>query len=61
MGGLIEMIKKLLVLVSMLAVMFSLSGCDEKKDKPFEYDETQIVVDTMSYFISYSESIFLIS
>lgn len=47
--------KKLFIVVSMLAVMFSLSGCDEKKDKPFEYDETQIVVDTMSYFISYSD------
>ena len=39
----------------MLAVMFSLSGCDEKKEKPFDYDETQIVVDTMSYFVAYSD------
>ncbi len=47
--------KKLFIVVSMLAVMFSLSGCDEKKEKPFDYDETQIVVDTMSYFISYAD------
>ncbi len=46
--------KKLLVLFSMLAVMFSLAGCDEKTENPFEYDETQIVIDTMSEFQSYA-------
>lgn len=46
-------IKKLLVLVSMLAVMFSLSGCDEKYDKPFAYDETEIAVHAMTSFMSY--------
>ena len=47
--------KKLLVLFSMLAVMFSLAGCDEKAEKPFDYDETQIVVDTMTEFQTYSK------
>ncbi len=47
-------IKKLLLLVSMLAVMFSLAGCDEKYEKPFEYDEEEIVIHTMSSFLTYS-------
>lgn len=46
-------IKKLLVLVSMLAVMFSLAGCDEEYDAPFEYNEGQIVIDTMTFFNEY--------
>ena len=40
-------IKKLLILVSMLAVMFSLAGCGEKYDKPFAYDENEIAIYTM--------------
>ncbi len=47
--------KKLLVLFSMLAVMFSLAGCDEKVEKPFAYDDTQIVIDTMAEFQTYSK------
>lgn len=47
-------IKKLLLLVSMLAVMFSLAGCDENKEKPFDYDEKEIVLNTMSSFLTYS-------
>ncbi|MBQ9935839.1 MAG: OadG family protein [Lachnospiraceae bacterium] len=46
-------IKKLLVLVSMLAVMFSLAGCDENYDAPFEYNESQIVIDSMYLFEEY--------
>ena len=46
-------IKRLLAVVSMLAVMFSLSGCDEVSEKPFEYDETEIVVHAMSCFMTY--------
>ncbi len=46
-------IKKLLVSVFMLAVMFSLAGCDEKVKAPFEYDEAQIVIDTMYLFEEY--------
>lgn len=42
------------IVVSMLAVLFSLAGCSETKEKPFEYDETQIVLDTMSCFVQYS-------
>ena len=46
-------IKKLLVLVSMLAVMFSLAGCGEDFDKPFEYDERDIAVHAMTSFMTY--------
>ncbi len=46
--------KKLLIVVSMLAVMFSLAGCDNAVPKPFEYDDTQIVLDTMGYFSTYA-------
>ncbi|MBO5390120.1 MAG: hypothetical protein J6A59_18660, partial [Lachnospiraceae bacterium] len=46
-------IKKLLVLVSMLAVMFSLAGCEEKYDKPFEYNETELAVHAMTSFMTY--------
>ncbi len=46
-------IKKLLVLVSMLAVMFSLAGCDETYEKPFEYNETEIAVHAMTSFMTY--------
>ncbi len=46
-------IKKLLVLVSMLAVMFSFAGCDENYDKPFNYDEQEIAIDAMRAFVSY--------
>lgn len=46
--------KKFLVVFSALAVMFSLTGCDEKKEKPFEYDDTQIVMDTMEEFQLYT-------
>lgn len=45
--------KKFLLVVSMLTVMLSLSGCGEELDKPFEYDEQQIVLDTMSAFEQY--------
>lgn len=47
-------IKRLLLLVSMLAVMFSMTGCDSNMEKPFEYDETEIVLYTMSSFLAYS-------
>lgn len=45
--------KKILVVVSMLAVMFSLSACSNEVEKPFDYDDTQIVLDTMEYFTNY--------
>lgn len=47
-------IKKILLLVSMLAVMFSLAGCDNNKEKPFDYDEKEIVLNAMSSFLTYS-------
>ncbi len=45
--------KKILVVVSMLAVMFSLSACSNEAEKPFDYDDTQIVLTTMEYFTNY--------
>jgi sodium pump decarboxylase gamma subunit len=38
----------------MLAVMFSLAGCDNDIEKPFDYDDAQIIEDTMGYFVTYS-------
>lgn len=46
-------IKKLLIVISMLAVMFSLSACTDEAEKPFDYDDQQIVLDTMEYFTNY--------
>lgn len=47
--------KKSLVVISMFAVMLSLSGCDDNKEAVFEYDDSQIVLDTMSYFDQYAD------
>ncbi len=47
--------KKLLILISMLAVMFSLSACSNEVEKPFDYDESQIVIDTMYLFNQYKD------
>jgi sodium pump decarboxylase gamma subunit len=47
--------KKCVLVVSTLAVMFALSGCDNEVEKPFDYDNQQIVVDTMSYFEQYKD------
>lgn len=46
--------KRLLLIVSMLACLFSLAGCDDVVEKPFDYDETQLVKATMEYFTSYA-------
>ena len=46
-------IKKLLVLVSMLAVMFSLAGCSENYEKPFNYNDQEIAINAMKAFVSY--------
>ena len=37
----------------MLAVLFALAGCDNENPKPFDYEEDQIVVDTMTLFEQY--------
>ena len=47
-------IKKLLVLVSMLAVMFSFAGCGENYDKPFDYNEEEIAINAMQSFVQYN-------
>lgn len=47
--------KKILILISMLAVMFSLSACSNEIEKPFDYDESQIVIDTMYLFNQYKD------
>ena len=45
--------KKLLILISMLAMMFSLTACSNEVEKPFDYDDSQIVIDTMYLFNQY--------
>jgi Na+-transporting methylmalonyl-CoA/oxaloacetate decarboxylase gamma subunit len=46
--------KKCVLVVSTLAVMFALTGCDNEVAKPFDYDNQEIVVSTMSSFEQYS-------
>ncbi|MBQ9278725.1 MAG: OadG family protein [Lachnospiraceae bacterium] len=48
-------IRKFLLVFSILAVMFSLTACSEEKEKPFDYDETEIVIQTMDYFEQYNK------
>ena len=45
--------RKLLLVFSILAVMFSLTACSEEKEKPFDYDETEIVITAMDSFEQY--------
>lgn len=45
--------KKLLILISMLAMMFSLTACSNEVEKPFAYDDSAIVRDTMYAFEEY--------
>lgn len=47
--------KKLLIVVSMLAVMFSLSGCGEKAKAPFEYSDSDLVLDAITQFDTYAD------
>lgn len=47
--------KKCLIVISMFAVMFSLSGCEDETKAPFEYDDSQIVLDTMVAFDNYAD------
>ena len=49
--------KKLLILISMLAMMFSLTACSNEVEKPFDYDDSQIVIDTMYLFNQYQNVI----
>ncbi len=46
-------LRKLLLVFSILAVMFSLTACSEEKEKPFDYDETEIVITAMDSFEQY--------
>lgn len=46
--------KKFVLVVSMLAVMLSLAGCDDKVEKPFEYNEQDMVTNAMSLFEQYA-------
>ena len=48
-------LRKLLLVFSLLTVMFSLAGCSTKKEAPFDYDETDIVVSTMTLFQNYKD------
>ena len=47
--------RKFLLVFSILAVMFSLAGCSDEVEAPFEYDETEIVIQTMDYFVQYND------
>lgn len=47
--------KKSLIVISMFAVMLALAGCEDNKEAAFEYDDSQIVLDTMSYFDQYAD------
>jgi len=46
--------KRLLIVLSAFFAMFALSGCGEKKEAPFAYDDTIIVLNTMEYFTQYA-------
>ena len=48
-------IRKFLLVFSILTVMFSLTACSDNKEKPFDYDETEIVIQTMDYFEQYKK------
>lgn len=47
--------KKSLIVISMFAVMLALSGCEDNQEAAFEYDDSQIVLDTMYYFDQYAD------
>ena len=47
--------RKFLLVFSILAVMFSLAGCSDETEAPFDYDETEIVIQTMDYFVQYND------
>ncbi len=46
-------IKKLILVVSMLAVMMSLAGCGGEAELGFDYDKTELTLQTMQYFTDY--------
>lgn len=47
--------KKSLIVISMFAVMLALSGCEDNQEAAFEYDDSEIVLDTMYYFDQYAD------
>lgn len=46
--------KKLLLVVSMMALMLSLSGCGKEAEKGFDYNEAELTLLTMQYFMEYA-------
>lgn len=46
--------KKLVLVVSMLAMMLSLVGCAKEAKKGFDYDEAELTLLTMDYFMYYA-------
>lgn len=47
-------IKKIFIVVSMLAVMLSISGCKNQEKDTFEYDDSDLVLNTMTEFTNYA-------
>ncbi|MDD6328840.1 MAG: OadG family protein [Lachnospiraceae bacterium] len=47
-------IKKILIVLSAMLMMLSLAGCGKEADKPFDYNDADIVLSTMEYFMNYS-------
>lgn len=46
--------KKIVLVVSMLAVMLSLAGCGKEAEKGFDYDEKELTLLAMDYFMYYA-------
>lgn len=47
-------IKKLLIALSAMLLMLGLVGCGKEAEKPFDYNDSDIVVNTMNYFMEYA-------
>lgn len=47
-------IKKLLIALSAMLLMLGLVGCGKEAEKPFDYSDADIVVNTMNYFMEYA-------
>lgn len=46
--------KKLLFVLFAMLIMLGLAGCGKELPKPFDYDENEIVISTMNYFMEYA-------
>ena len=46
--------KKLLIALAAMLLMLGLVGCGKETEKPFDYDDADIVVNTMNYLMEYA-------